>query len=299
MEVNEVKQQIKSNKLDKWYIFCGEEREVAKVYIRKMAEKSRRQIVYADTIIDVVNQPKSKAFIVIPKLYVVMDDKDFLTNEKAWAAIDRAIKDDIVVFWYSSQDARLKFWKKFKDRAVEFKKLDDRILKRHMMKDLDIKHKQKLIDVCQGDYGKILLEQEKIEKYPDAEANNILDLLIDDGTIITPSKDAIFDFVNAVLDRDVDLAYDLLRQSEDIGESNLALISVMYNSFRNLLSVQTGRQDSGLNAWQIRQVSDYVNLYSDVELIHALRVIRRCERGVKIGCMPENIVVHYCLSNII
>ena len=173
MEINQVKQQILSKQLDSWYIFTGDERAVAKLYIDKLAEVSGSTVKFADSIIDVLGKPMSKAFIQLRTLYVIMDDNDFLTNEKSWDAIDRAIKSDIVVFWYMKADKRLKFWKKFADKVVSFDPLDKRILKRHMMKELSDAAKAKLIGVCEGSYSRILLEEDKIQAYMDAVNGSI------------------------------------------------------------------------------------------------------------------------------
>lgn len=301
MEINQVKQQILDKELDKYYIFTGEERAVAKLYIDKMAEATGRTVKFADTIIDVLGKPKSKAFIQIPILYVIMDDNDFITNEKAWDKIDSAIKDDVVVFWYMKADQRLKFWKKFKDRAVSFDKLDNRILKRHMMKALSDKAKDRLIEVCEGSYSRILLEEDKIESYKADKllADDALDLLLKDGTVYRPANDAIFDFVEAVLDRDVEDAYSLLRESEECGESNMVLLSVLYTNFRNLLLYQTDKDNCGLSGWERKNVAFAKDNYSDGELIHALRILRKCEMGVKTGRIPDEISVHYFLVNVI
>ena len=302
MEINEVKQQILNNNLDSWYIFYGEESGVIRVYLDKMSEVTGRTINFADSIIDVVNKPTSKAFITIPKLYVIMDDKEFQTNDRMWDKIDKAIKDDIVIFWYTSCDARLKFWKNFKVRAVEFKKLDDRILRRHIDLDISDKSKNKLISVCEESYSRILLESDKITSYSKAVGINqdeALSKLLASGTIYRPASDAIFDFVDAVLDRDVDSAYQLLEESYECGEASMVLISVLYNKFRDLLQVQTGAKESGLNGWQQKNIRDFVDNYSTGELIHALRVIRKAEYGIKRGLISEALSVHYCLVNII
>lgn len=301
MEINQVKKQILDKELDKYYIFTGEERAVAKLYIDKMAEATGRTVKFADTIIDVLGKPKSKAFIQIPILYVIMDDNDFLTNEKAWDKIDSAIRNDVVVFWYMKADQRLKFWKKFKDRAVSFDKLDNRILKRHMMKGLSDKAKDRLIEVCEGSYSRILLEEDKIESYKSDKllADDALDLLLKDGTVYRPANDAIFDFVEAVLDRDVEDAYSLLRESEECGEAPLVLITVLYTNFRNLLLYQTDKDNCGLSGFEKKNVAFAKDNYSDGELIHALRILRKCEIGVKTGRIPDEISVHYFLSNVI
>ena len=302
MEIRELKANILAKNFDKFYIFVGDEQKVARIYIDKLAELAGIKINFADSIIDVVNKPKSR-LIKQSMLYVIMDDIEFLKNEKAWDKVESVLNEDIVVFWYTSQDKRNKFWKHFADKAVTFEKLDNKILKRHMMRGLSDKSKDRLISVCEGEYGRILLEEDKIkarlEECQYYDADSYLDDLLADGTIHTPAKDAIFDFVEAVLDRDVDDAYRLLRESEECGEANMVLLTVLYNNFRNLLLYQTDKANCGLNGWERKCVAFAEGNYSNGELIHALRVLRKCEAGIKTGRMPDDISVHYALVNII
>ena len=170
-----------------------------------------------------------------------------------------------------------------------------------------------LIDICESDYSRILLEIDKIEQYQAGYGKDkeklkpydgcFLDL-VRAGVIYRPPKDAIFDFVNAVLDRDPNLAENLLEQSYAVGEANMVLLSVLYNSFRNLLQVQTANakdvgKQCGLNGFQIKNVKPYVGNYSVSELIHALRVIRKVEMGIKTGRISDEVSVQYVLVNVI
>lgn len=306
VDISEVKAQIKSKKFDRFYIFAGEEYKVLNIYIDKICEGARARKVYADSIIDVVSNSRQNSLIKNTTLYVIMDDKEFLSNEKAWEFVekDQTIKDDILVFYYTSIDKRKKFWKYFDKRVVTFDHLDKRLLTRYIQKDipLTVKNCEELIDICENDYGRILLEIDKIKSFPSKDkADTVFGHLIKDGTIYISPKDAIFDFVNAVLDRDVELAYDLLDQSYAVGEANMVLISVLYNSFKNLLLVQTrkNKEDIGLNGWQIKNVINYVNNYSTGEIIRALKVLRSIEVGIKRGEMPDSISVNYFLVSVI
>jgi DNA polymerase III delta subunit len=309
----QLKQQIKDGEFDDWYIFTGEEHEVLNIYIDHIANKSGAKKVYVDDLSSIFSKSRQSSLVKIKTLYVIIDDKDFLTNEKAWKALQRKspFNDDIVIFYYTSRDKRNKFWKQFADRVVEFEHLDKRLLTKYIRKDLDLSDRncEELIDICENDYGRILLEIDKIKRYQlsaeeDGEYgtfDEVFDILSRNGTIYKPPKDAIFDFVNAVLDRDVDLAYDLLEQSYAVGEANMVLISVLYNSFKNLMLVQTRRnkEDIGLNGWQIKNVSSYVDNYSTGELIRAMKILRKIEVGIKRGEIPDDISVNYFLVEVI
>lgn len=304
MEITELKKQIKSGELDKIYIFHGEEYAVMKVYLKLMAGKDY-QITYVNSLLDLMAGSKTKALVPVHHLYVIMDDKDYLTNEKMWEKFN-GLKDDIVVFYYTTTDKRLKFWKQNKDKAVEFAKLDDRILTKYIQKEAPFFTEamcKELIDVCESDYGRILLELDKMRDYCRSEkvtGDSVFRKFIDEGVIYRAPKDAIFDFVGAVLERNPSKAFDLLAQSYAVGEANMVLLSVLYNNFRTLLQVQSAKDIKalGLNGWQVKQVSAYKNNYTNGEIVRAMGVIRECEKGIKIGAIPDDISVYYAMVKI-
>lgn len=293
-------QQIKTGRFDKWYIFYGEEHQVMKMYFKKIAERGYT-ISYVDSIYDLVSTSRVSSLLDRHHLYIIIDDKDFLTTEKMWDKFT-GLKNDLVVFYYTSSDQRLKFWKKFKDRAVEFKKLDDSILIKYIQKDIKLSEENchKLIEICENDYGRICLEIDKIKHFDHEAVNSAFEHLLKSGVIYQPPKDAIFDFVSAFLDRQPLTAYELLEQSRAIGEPNMVLLSVMYNNVRNLLVYQSSKpgDDTGLSGWDKKNVAQYKGRYSNGELARAMRLIREAESGIKKGLIPDEYSVEYVLVNI-
>ena len=311
MEIVDVKNQIKSGKFDKVYVFHGPEHAVMKLYLKMMADKGNYQLTYVDSLMDLMTGVRTKALVPIHHLYVIMDDKEYLTNEKMWDKFN-GLKDDIVVFYYSTTDKRLKFWKQNKDKAVEFTTLSDPILIKYIQKDIDLSEKNclKLIELCESDYGRILLEIDKIKNYKwDADIvmnaySNKYDMafeeLLKQGAIYRNPKDAIFDFVGAFLERKPSKAYDLLQQSKEVGEANLVLISVLYNNIKTLLQVQSAKdyKTLGINGFVLKNVLPYRDNYSNAELVKAMKLLREIEKGIKTGTIPDELSVEYFMVQI-
>lgn len=309
MTVGDIKHQINTGEFNRWYIFTGEEIAVMKIYIKMISDKSGLPIHYVSSYADVYGDIHQSGLIKTNYLYVILDDKEFISSEKAQNSLDR-IKDDIVIFYYTSADKRLKFWKKFQNLVVEFEHLTDSILVKYIQRDIDLNESncQKLIDICEHDYSRILLEIDKIKHFMDKRqkmsCNDAFLKLLDDGVIYMPPHDAIFDFVNAVLARNGRKALKLLDESYAVGEANMVLLSVMYNSFRNLLQVQTCKntdisKSTGLTGWQIKNVKPFVDNYSVGELIRILRLIQKAESGIKSGTMPDEWSTYYVLGGIL
>lgn len=304
MEISDVKQHIKTGNFDKFYIFYGEEHAVMKIYLNMIAEKLGCKITYVDSLMELMTGVRTKSLVSEHHLYIIMDDKEYLTNEKMWEKFT-GLKDDVVVFYYTSSDKRLKFWKQNKDRAVEFTKLDTRILTKYIQKDAPLSNEscERLIELCEHDYGRILLEIDKIRAYSIAEAvtpDGALDELIKSGCIYRAPKDAIFDFVAAFLERRPAKAYDLLQQSKAVGEANMVILSVLYNNIKQLLQVQSAKDYKalGFNGFVLKNILPYRNNYSNGELVKAMKLIRECEKGIKTGQIPDDLSVEYLMVQI-
>lgn len=307
MEIADVKQQIKTGQFDKVYVFYGTEHAVMKIYLNMMATKGNMRLTYVDSLLDLMTGAKTKALIPERHLYVIMDDKEYLTNEKMWEKFT-GLKDDVVVFYFTSADKRLKFWKNNKDRAIEFGRLKDEVLIKYIQKEFPLSEDncRELIDLCDGGYGRILLELDKMECYRDwyntdnlneTDPNQVFNWLLEDGAFYRKPYDAIFDFVAAFLERKPAKAYDLLQQSKAVGEANLVLLSVLYNNIKTLLQVQSSKswKELGLNGFAVKNVIQYKNNYSNGELVSAMKLIRDVEKGIKTGAIPDELSVEYVM----
>ena len=308
MEINALKAQIKSGEFDKYYIFYGEEHQVIKIYIDMMAKKMDAKISYIEDLGSVFAKISQKSLLKSRNLYIILDDKEFLTSEKAWSAVNK-IKDDTIIFYYTTTDKRMKFWKHFADKAVEFQRLDERVLIKYIQKKISLSEKncKRLIEVCENDYSRILLEIDKIKRYGEANVtlirhieDNAFEMLLNDGTIYQPPHDAIFDFTNAFLDRDVISAYQLLNESKDIGEASLTILSVLYNNVKTMFQIQSSNnyKDLKLNGWIVKNLLPYKNRYSNGELVKCMKLIRQSEKGIKTGEIPDDVAVDRILVEV-
>jgi DNA polymerase III delta subunit len=134
--------------------------------------------------------------------------------------------------------------------------------------------------------------------------NEAFEKLLKDGTIHQFPKDAIFDFVDAILDRKVNQVYDLFRQCQAVGEGTLVMLSVLYNNAKAVLQVQScDNKDvtgtTGLTGWQIKCAKSHLNKYEIWELVDMLRLIQKLESGIKQGIYDDEYVMDYLLCNIL
>ena len=313
MEIQELKQRIKENDIPNFMIFAGEEYAIQKIYIQHIAKVKNLTVRYIDSVMDILTELGSQSFLKVNYCYVVLDDKELISNETLQKELISRLNTDILILTLTSVDKRTKLYKTYKDSIIEFNALKSEMVKRYIQKEIDLSDNNcdKLIEVCEGNYGRCLLEIDKIKRYADSNPtlirniyNNGFEILLKDGTIYQPPKDAIFDLVKAILQNKPALAFDLLQNCKEVGESSLAILSVLFNSTKQLLQVQNCEskdieKTTGLTYWQIRNAKECCGIYSNNNLIYIMKLIQSVERRIKTGEIEESIAVEYVVSNIL
>lgn len=166
MNILDLKKQITTNTIDSIYYFTGTEWKIMNLYIHKIADVDNAKIECVDTIREIIEDVKHNSIISSKKCYVVYNDSEYLTTESMWNKVSELNKQTII-FVYSNIDKRSKFYKRFKDIIVEFNALNDITLAKYIKActTLNNANIQRLIDVCEHDYGRIMLEINKIQNY--------------------------------------------------------------------------------------------------------------------------------------
>ena len=316
MDVSTLKAQIKSKQLPSYLIFSGDEWKVQQIYIEQIAKVTGKAVQHVDDVSSIYGKLRNKSFIQKGIIYIVRDDKELMTSEKLQQQISNGLLgDNILIHLLTNIDKRTKFYKQYKDSIIEFEALSDAMLKKYILKEIKLSDSnlQRLIEICEHDYGRILLEIDKIKIYTRVALMNgdssskpfdmTFEQLVGDGTIYEPPYDAIFDLVDAILDRKVNKAFDLLQQSYDVGEATMVMLSVLYNNAKAVLQVQVYHGDkitegTGLTAWQIKNAKPHVGKYSEEELIYIVQLIQKVESGIKTGKMEDEFAMQYLLTHI-
>lgn len=315
MDVSALKHAIQTGNLSNYYIFSGSEWAVQKIYIDQIGKMTGLTKTYIDNTADILPRLGNKSALVKSNCYIVLDDTEFCQNEKLQESIISRLGSNILILVLSTLDKRSKFYKQHQDDIIVFEPLTDSVLKKYIQRQIDLSDRSCdiLIDVCEHDYGRILLEVDKIKRYADycdtlsnqlADMNGYFQLLLEDGTIYEPPYDAIFDFVGAVLDRKAGRAFDLLHQAYDCGEATLVLLSVLYDNAKAVLQVQSYKGNNlakatGLSGWQIMNAKKHLGKYAIHELVDMLKYICWCEQSIKSGRIDEKFVMESVLVHVL
>ena len=310
MNIQELQKQIIDKQLNNLYIFLGEEIAIQKIYINKIAEIQNLEILYVEEYKQIYNSLKSNNLFDTKKLYIILDDLDITKHEEAWNEIDT--NGNILIFKYNNLDKRNKFYKFFEKQIVEFAKLSDEVLIKYIQKEIPLTDASclKLIHSCNSNYNQILLELDKIKNYARSKDEAILETtslfneLDKQGAFHKEFSDVTFTFIDKVITRDVKQVYYLYKQLQRIGESNIKLLSLLYNNFRTILLIQSCKSNdiaktTGLKSNEIYFNKDKIGYYSIGELVNALRIIQKTEEGIKTGLINEQYSIDYILCNIL
>lgn len=292
-----------------YMIWFGEEQKIIDMYLDRI--KSFYKPVHCESVAFVVNQLRVKSLDKSNKIYIVTEDDEYRKNEQAWNNVKEMLNKSkhILLLRYASVNKKLKFYTQQKDSFTEFVHLQPDILTQYIQKDINLSDSncEKLITMCGNDYGRILLEVDKINQYLDRKRkdifpNDAFSILCEQGAIYSEIGDITFELTNAVLGGYPDKAIQKLDEAKRKGEPTLRIISILYDGFRNLVSYNALGKDkknagkrTGLTGWQIKQCIDLNGGYSMKELIRNMMLCQRVESGIKQGTIEEEIALEYVI----
>lgn len=290
-----------------YMIWYGEEQKILDRYLDRL--KSFYKPVQCDSVAFVVSQLRIKSLDKSNKVYIVNEDAEYTKNEQVWQNVKELLikSNHILILRYSDVNKKLKFYTQQKESFTEFVHLQPEILTSYIQKDINLSDNncEKLITMCGNDYGRILLEVDKINQYLDGKRKDIFPndafrILCEQGAIYSEIGDITFELTNAVLGGYPDKAVQKLDEAKRKGEPVLRIISILYDGFRNLVSYNALGKDkkdagkrTGLTGWQIKQCIDLNGGYSMKELIRNMMLCQKVESGIKQGTIEEDIALEY------
>lgn len=295
--------------LPHYMIWYGEEQKIIDMYLDRI--ETFYKPVHCESVSFVVNQLRVKSLDKSNKIYIVTEDEDFRKNEQAWNNVKEMLNKSkyILLLRYANVNKKLKFYTQQKESFTEFVHLQPDILTQYIQKDISLSDEncEKLISMCGNDYGRILLEIDKINQYLDGKRKDIFPndafrLLCEQGAIYSEIGDITFELTNAVLGGYPDKAIQKLDEAKRKGEPALRIASILYEGFRNLVSYNALGKDkkdaskrTGLTGWQIKQCIDLNGGYSMKELIRNMMLCQKVEAGIKTGTIDDSIALDYLI----
>ena len=307
MQVTEVKKQIQAKRLYPFYIFTGAEIEAQRIYIEKIAEVTGKPVKRIESVREAFNRRAS--ILKISNVYVCRDDMEFWKSATPLETVKELLGDNILILQMTEIDKRSKSYKSYTNEIVDFEYMDADTLYKYVQRQCSLAdtNTYELIDICGNDYSRILLETDKINTYARAcgvSVDEAFSVLVEEGTINRPPKDAIFDFVDALLRADINGAFKLLQECKDIGEVPLRIITVLYSNFKRVLQVQVCESKdicecTGLTPWEVKLAKKTLNCWQSEDLVFFLKTLQRLETSLKTGEVEEGTALDLLMVSIL
>ena len=309
MELSELMKKIAGNDIPHYLVLYGQEQTVLDMYIKQIVSVSQSQAVYIDTVASVIKQCGKKSLNKSVKCYIVSDDMSYLKAETVWDKIKKDFKKskDYLILRYHTLDKRDKFSHNNKENLTEFAQLSDEVLQQYIYRDLpDLSEKNalSLIDYCNYDYGRILMEIDKVKQYmsvrTDLTVDSCFNQLDKQGLFHKEIGDITFELTNAVLGGYTDQAIVKLDEAKRKNEPAMMIASILYSGFRNLLAYQGlgknkqgAMERTGLTKGELYGCSKNIGGYSLSEVKRNMLFCQQVESGIKTGLIDEDIALDY------
>jgi DNA polymerase III delta subunit len=293
-------------------VWFGEEQLVLDKYLDHLVDIGYTRYEY-ETVAEVNRVCRKKNLTATKNLYVVSSDQDFMKAEKSWRQMEQTFSklNHVLIFRTTKINKITKFFKQ--NQTVEFEKLTPEVLQKYIITgddqiDLDDPNAKKLIQICNNDYGRILLEMDKINNLravKNITGNDAFKLLYHSGQITNGQEsDNTFDFINAVVAGYPDRAGKLLNGIKQKNESVFGIESLLFSSFTNVLAYKglgkdksNAEQRTGLTKGQLYGAKKNIGGYSIKELVRNIGICQSVESGIKAGRLDADLALDYMLVN--
>jgi DNA polymerase III delta subunit len=309
MELVDLMKRISSNDIPHFLILFGEEQTILNIYLTHILEVTNTKRISADSVSYIMQNINKKRFDKSLRLYVVQDDMTFLKAEDSWETVRNTPTKDYIILRYHSLDKRSVFVKKNQQNLVEFSRLTKEVLQTYISKDLpDLseENSSKLVDYCNYDYGRILMEIDKIKQYSSVRTDLTIDScfaqLDKQGLFHKEIGDITFELTNAVLGGYTETAIQKLDEAKRKGEPAMMIVSILYTGFRNLLAYQGlgsnkqgAMERTGMTKGELYGCTKNVGGYSIIEVKRNMLKCQEIETGIKMGTIDEDIALEYAV----
>jgi len=312
MDITELKQELLDKKIRPFYVFTGDELALQDVYIDKIKEISELSLSYIDNVSNVYSKLTARTlFKCEPQIFICRNDEIYKQTEKSWQQfIDaKSLRGNILILRYSDEKANSSFSKKHEKVLTRFDFVSTSLLKNRLqaVTGMPLPYCEDIVKMCGNNYGRIQHELYKLGTYAALNGFSWNSAYLQAKKIDLIHEnvgDIIFQFTDAILERNIKKAYNLWPKMKYTGDGTMRVLSVLYNSFRQVLMVQSSpdklrtEEVLGMTKGQIYVSAQKCNRYNLFELVDIIKKLRYLEKGIKVGAVAEEFAMDYLMGEI-
>lgn len=155
-----------------------------------------------------------------------------------------------------------------------------------------------------NDYQLFLNDIDKLSSFENTNQYTAFTSLLEDGQFNLKSNYTIWDLSTAIIKRDINGLKSILKDIEDIDVEPLGLAKVLYNNFKNILSIQSNSaitpSDLNISDKQFYVIRKFnCGFYSNSKLIDILELLTNVEYLFKYNELPLSSLIDYMIVKIL
>ena len=274
MDVKTLKGSIHSGSIPQFLIFIVDDSAFARQYVDAMAKALNKPVSYYETADEVIYDCSSN--LVDDKLFIIVDDKKVLDNDKYVDTLKNLKRNVVVIFNNIDEKKYKKFLSTNEKWSVVFSKLDVYSLVSYcenMCKGQGVVIEQDklklLVEYCDNNFGCLKNELEKIFLL-NLSKPEFLDKYIEMNGYSDYRKGDTDTLLNKVLQKKVSDSFTYYHKFNDSCDGSVMLLYKLYSSARNLFVKK-----------------------SDTYYVRILYLINEVYNMILDGILPENLAFKY------
>lgn len=173
LRLEDLKQQLLDNIINKVYIFYGDDYAIRKHYIHKIAE-SFEEVLYFETFEESKSVSDTAALFRVKRLIVIDSDEEFLnSDDKVLSKLPTSVGDNTYIFIYNDDISKSNVYQQLETYITKFPAVAENIAMEFIEDEVKLAEsdRRSLAYECNNLYGNILLETDKIKQY--SKARNV------------------------------------------------------------------------------------------------------------------------------
>lgn len=312
--LKDLKEDILNNKIEKFYVFYGEDYGLRHHYIQEISKHFDK----TELVIDMEDYAKNQTGGGLFKrktLFIAHGEVDFARQKQFQIqSFIAKLKDDTFILCFEQELPSTTIWKEFNDYITYFPVVDDKISLQFVDSELslDQQSKEELAGNCLKNYNNILLDADKIKNY--AQAKNISEQ--EAYNALTTKNQLLYEYdefhsynlMNDILKGNIsNLSYWYkLVKANFLEEFWIAIESIMNDYLIAYLIVQNGRYnggnkayDMGLPWFRIKMIRDFAIPYTADYLLERAYKVSELDNMVKTGKIEKEKLFDYFMCCII
>lgn len=310
-----LKKDLVNGKLEKFYVFYGDDYGIRKHYIDKIKTFFKSKVLYAENCKSVQFGSKTKSLFDTGKqLVIVYNDEDFAYESEKYITkfIDGLVNHVCIVIYENALENSTLF-KSFDQYITNFPLVQRNIAKEFVDSELKLLQEdaELLAKNCANNYNNILLESDKIKSYADAnkithqnsfEALELKNQLLEEQDEFDAHK-----FMYDVIDNNVSSMgkwYKIAKANPD--KVFMSLTSIFNDFLIAGLIARYGDSDGGSRAYKYKLSWNRVKVLREIEIKYPSDYLFNCaynvaciDGDVKSGRLDRNDVIDYFFSSVL